>query len=66
MEILVCFELRQPVPGPAESSTWHGLPQVAHKVIHRIRGQLEKCFQIMGLGRFSVVKPEERRNRSGA
>jgi hypothetical protein len=65
MEIMACFVLRQSVPGPAESSTWRGWPQVAHKVIHRIRGQLENCFQIMGLWCFSAVLREERRDRSG-
>jgi hypothetical protein len=52
-----CCQKEHCLPGPAKSSTWQLSTQVAHKVIHTFRGQLEKSFSIMHLPHFLEVEP---------
>jgi hypothetical protein len=57
MDLQVCTEMMQGRDRPDESSTWRVWAQIAHKVIHRTGGHLEKAFPIMDLLALFEMEP---------
>jgi hypothetical protein len=52
-----CRQIGQASHMPGKSMAWMRLPHLAHKVIHKICGQREKRFSIIGLGAFPHMNP---------
>jgi hypothetical protein len=52
-----CNKSGQSALNPGASRIWRRFWQVAHKVIHKKRGDFQKPFQIIGLGREFDVAP---------